>query len=243
MAYDLTKSHFSLSLEKGVITGQTIEEEGLCLIMALEDGVEKVQASTGGGGEVFVGFSIRDNADNATNSVVEEGSVPAAAPYTVQLSHTNIISAGGAPYTNITVWDDTNNVAVTPQAAPGGGGTVVVNLATGLLTFDVAEAGIDFTIRYRYNLTVEESKRLFYERSVNNSAAALLEQITVGGGHGEIYTNQYDAGINWAALATPVPELGLAGVISNGSGDVIGRVIQVPTVDDPRLGVAFDVTP
>ena len=43
MPYDLTKSHFSLTLQKDVAAGQVVDREGVVLRGLLEAGEEKVQ--------------------------------------------------------------------------------------------------------------------------------------------------------------------------------------------------------
>ena len=76
MSYDLKRSHFSLILEKEVVTGQEINEEGVLLValLAAATGTEKVQASTGTGADVVAGFAANGY---GLNDIVEafEGNV------------------------------------------------------------------------------------------------------------------------------------------------------------------------
>jgi len=82
MGYDLKRSHFSLVLEKEVLAGFVITEEGVLLASVLDaaTGTERV-LPTDGTAQVIAGFAIRDNADHATTSEVESVTVPSANPY------------------------------------------------------------------------------------------------------------------------------------------------------------------
>jgi len=252
--YDLKASHFSLSLEKNILTTATITQEGLLLITGIEAGEEVVSPCTGPGGEVFAGFSILDNAVPTTYPVVEEIAVPALAPLTATLSHTNIVTVVNAGlYNEACGYNDTDGQALTCDTTSADNQILLVPV-TGGLTFHADEAGDTITMRYRYTLTTEAAKRLFYERNVNNTACATFTQLTVGGGTGEMYTSEYDCGVDWENLGATalLPEAGGSAATAANTSDgwltVQGgqdacRLIHVPDEDDPRLGVAFDFIP
>ena len=247
MSYDLKRSHFSIILERKVATGSVVTEEGVLLVATLDaaTGEEVVDLSTGSSAtEVVAGFAIRDNADNATTSAVEEATIPASGTLEVQLSNNNLVSTAGTGSTSQlrSVASDTGALALIDEGAAGAG-QVALNPTTGLMTFNAAEQGQDIVTTYRYNLTVAEARLTFFQRNINNEAGALFGQTGVGHGHGEIYTDQYDSTIDWGAAAVAV-ESGPAGTLTSGGagGNVLdARVISVPNVNNALLGVAFSI--
>ncbi len=246
MSYDLKRSHFSLILEKEVVTGQEINEEGVLLVALLDaaTGTEKVQASTGTGADVVAGFAIRDNADNATTSTVEELTVPTSpAALTVTLKNNNLVAStpGDGSTSQLRVVMGNGDVLTVSDGASGGAGDVGNEPATGVLSFNAAEEGEDFTATYRYNLTVAESRQLFFQRNINNEAGALFGQTGVGQGHGEVFTDQFDSTLDWGA-GTAITSGAGGQLTQGGSGAVLdARVISVPNVNNPLLGIAFDL--
>jgi hypothetical protein len=244
MSYDLKRSHFGLILEKLVSTGEEITEEGQALVAVLDatTGEETVQVSAGAAAtEVFVGWSIRDNASNSTTSVVEELTIPAATPFTLTLANNNIVSGDGTGSTAqlYATADGTDLTNVDEGAA--GNEEIAINPATGVVTFNTLQAGQALVVQYRYNLTVAEARLKFFQRNINNEASTLFSQVGVGMGHGEIFTDQFDATIDWSAAGMDV-ETGAGGIVTNGgTGAVIdARVISVPNVNNPLLGLAFN---
>jgi len=236
MSYDLKRSHFSIILEKEVLPGEVLTEEGVLLTASLDPatGTEKVAATAGLATDVVAGFAIRDNADNATTSEVEELTVPSAPnPLVVQLSNNNLVA------TQVRVVAETTGALT--EGNPANAGEFSANDATGVLTFNAAEAGQAITVTYRYNLTVAEARLKFFQRNINNEASALFGQVGVGHGHGEIFTDQFDASVDWASAATINSGAG-GQVTSGGTGvELDARVISVPNVNNPLLGIAFDL--
>jgi len=236
MSYDLKRSHFSLILEKEVLPGEVITEEGVLLVAALDaaTGTEKVQLSAGAGTDVVAGFAIRDNADNSTTSSVEESTIPTSPnPLTVQLSNNNLVAG------QIRVVASTTGALT--EGNPANPGEFSVSDSTGLMTFNSAQEGEDIVVTYRYNLTVAEARLKFFQRNINNEAGTLFGQVGVGHGHGEIFTDQFDASVNWAS--NPSITSGANGQLTTGGSGVAldARVISVPNVNNPLLGVAFDL--
>lgn len=236
MSYDLKRSHFSIILEKEVLPGEVLTEEGVLLVASLDPatGTEKVAASTGTANEVVAGFAIRDNADNATTSEVEELVVPTTPnPLTVQLSNNNLVA------TQVRVVGAVTGALT--EGNPVNAGEFSANDATGVLTFNAAQQGEAITVTYRYNLTVAEARLKFFQRNINNEASALFGQVGVGHGHGEIFTDQFDASVDWSA--GPAITSGANGQLTvGGTGSTLdARVISVPNVNNPLLGIAFDL--
>lgn len=245
MSYDLKRSHFSIILERSVLSGTTITEEGVLLQATLDasTGTEVVSLAVASSGLQIAGFAIRDNADNATTSTVEEGTVPAASPFEFQLSNNNLVAStpGDGSTASIRVTSDGNNQTIVDGSSPSGG-QVGLEPVTGLLTFNTAEQGEDIVVTYRYNLTVAESRLLFFQRNINNEAGALFGQVGVGHGHGEIFTDQFDATIDWSTVAVGAIHSAVDGTVSETGGTALdARVISVPNVNNPLLGLAFNI--
>ena len=121
------------------------------------------------------------------------------------------------------------------------------NVSTGVLTFNTAEAGSDIMVWYRANLTVSQSRQRFFQRNINNEAGAIFNTVAVGGGHGEIYTAEYDTDVDWTTAwpgGTADIVTGADGILTIGGGGTAlpgGNVIHVPDVDQPFLGVSFNL--
>lgn len=244
MSYDLKRSHFSVILEKKVSTGSVVTEEGSLLVAVIDatTGEETVQLSAGAGGEVPAGFAIRDNADNATTSAVEEGTIPSAGTLEIQLDNNNLVAPGDGSTAQARVVASTSGALDNVDGASPSAGEVGIEPVTGLLTFNAAQAGQDVVITYRYNLTVAEARLKFFQRNINNEAGTLFGQVGVGHGHGEVFTDQFDATVNWGAAAQDIWS-GANGVLvgSAGGSQLDARVISVPNVNNPLLGIAFDI--
>ncbi len=243
MSYDLKRSHFSIILERKVATGSTITEEGTLLVATLDasTGEEVVDLCAASSGKVVAGWAIRDNADNSTTSVVEKATIPSTGTLEVQLSNNNLVTSSAGAASSMRVFRDVLETAITlvNDGVPSTG-QVAVNSDTGLLTFHDDESGLAITITYRYNLTVAESRLLFFQRNINNEAGALFGQVGVGHGHGEVFTDQFDATVDWSAAGTAV-HTAASGTVSSSGGTVIdARVISVPNVNNPLLGLAFN---
>jgi hypothetical protein len=243
MPYDLTKTHYSLSLQKNVAAGSVVDREGVLLQAVLEGGEDVVKKAEESTGLNLVGFAVSDNETIGIIPVVEDLVVPAApGPYTVQLAHASLV--GTAPNSSVRVEDITASADLTEEnTGTPASGEFFPNVATGLLTFHVDEAAHVIRVYYRANLTVAESRQRFFQRNINNEAGAIFNTIVAGGGVGEIYTAEYDTNVDWSA-ATSIKSAA-DGLLSDhsGGGTVLsgGRVIHVPDPDGPYLGVSFSL--
>jgi hypothetical protein len=246
MPYDLKLSHFSLSLQKDVASGQVVDREGVVLRSVLEAGQEKVQKADGSAATYEIaGFAISDNETIGIIPAVEDFTIPAApGPYTVQLAHTSLV--GTAPNSSVRVMEiggsDWTEVAGAPAATE-----FQPVVTTGVITFNVADAGKSVRIWYRANLTVAEARLRFFQRNINNDAGAIFNTVVVGMGAGEIYTAEYDTNVDWSTAvpgSTGVITSGADGILTiGGSGTAIpgARCIHVPDIDQPYLGIAFSL--
>ncbi len=246
MPYDLNRSHFSLTLQKNVASGQVVDREGVVLRGVLEAGEEKVQkADASASNYRLMGFAISDNETVGIIPVVESLTIPAApGPFTVQLQHTSLV--GAAPNSSVRVQivggADLTEVSGSPSATE-----FQPTVATGLLTFNTAEAGSAILVWYRANLTVAQARQRFFQRNINNDAGAIFNTVAVGGGNGEIFTAEFDTNVDWSTAwpgGTDDILTGVDGILTIGGGGTAlggGNVVHVPNVDQPFLGVSFNL--
>ena len=248
MPYDLKRSHFSNTLQKDVASGQVVDREGVVVRSILEAGEELVQkADASASTYTIAGFAISDNETIGIIPVVEDAVIPAApGPYTIQLSRTSLV--GTAPNSSVRVLSVVAATDLTEEASgTPSSGEFNPAVATGLLTFNAAQAGLAVRVWYRANLTVAESRQVFFQRNINNEAGAIFNTIAVGGGSGEVYTAEYDTNVDWATGipgGTAVITTGADGILTlDGSGTAIpgGKVVHVPNPDNSFLGIAFNL--
>lgn len=242
MAYDLKRTWSSNSLNRPIVTGQTISQEGMLLVKTIEDGVEKVQVKgTAAGTDVVVGFSKMADAQPDRTSAVEVATVPTApSALVIDLRNNNLVSG------RVRVVVNSTGTALTIDNTYAGSpadGAVKVDLTNGLLKFHADEAGAEVTVTYLYDLTLSQSKQIFGERFVNNRGLhAEFGQIEVGGGYAELWTDQFNASLNYAG--TTALTLGDGGIITQGgSGPTLdATVIGVPSASIPFLGIRVRFT-
>jgi hypothetical protein len=234
---DIKRTFYTWSDTQNVATGYTVSEEGQGLVAVMENGVENVMPSAGLAGEVFVGFAMFRQQTFTTAAVVEDHVVPTAAPYLVELSKNNLITG------QIRVYDATNDVDLTPAAAPPAvaAGEYLVDLVAGTVELNAAEAGVTIRVYFRYEMTAAEAILHYYEAPTNHPDPNYFAQVGVGKGKGRVFTMYYDQAIDWSTAAL-IPYLAADGMITGaGPGPAIpsGRVVSVPSPADPYLGIEF----
>lgn len=244
--YDLSRSIFETKRMYPLAAGTNIAEEASLLIQTA--GVSTVEAAVAAGAanEVPLGVALLSFIKGSTFTKYQVGAVPAVAPLTFQLARNNLVDVG-AGVAEAAVYDVTNAGYLGVAAAPAAG-VVGIDPLTGLMTFNIAEAGIDFWVRYRYNMTVVERDDLIRSSHVNRGADEQFESTSVGVGRCRVYTTMFDARCEWELLLQSgvlnSPCLGPNGLWStvnvNATGTPFGRVVSLPTVDDPYLGIEYD---
>lgn len=216
------KSKILVGREVASVTGSPVTDDGQVLVTAT--GVDSAFPSTGAAGEVFLGFSFNQTSGApylpATAVKVEEF-VPSGTTYTLQqqvVSGSLLALAGGVPDAN---------VAVASGNAYG---------LTGLT------AGATYKVVYTYALTNAQAVALVgnvqpgQHAGVQFGATGIAEQ-------GIVYTSNFDTSVNYDATTVLV---GLAGgkVGKAGSNNtkvvVKGRVVELPSVEFPFLGIEFN---
>lgn len=241
--YNLKNTYGVRVLEKDVTVGQSIANEGACLVRVINAaGNETVQLSSGVTGEKFVGFSQMDNATITTEVVVESHVVPASA--IIQLDKVSLSSAANDLRVACNSKDSAIGAGTYTFIAYSGSPTtaqVAVDYTNGLLKFNAADIGSTATVYFRRNMSALEVQQNMYSRSVNNQASAIFGKCGAITHNGQIFTDQYAVNFDYSAVATGSLRTSAGGrvIASATGGDVVGNVIKIPTVADSTLGISF----
>jgi len=231
--FDLNRSYFNDLKERAVAAGVSITEEGQILAY-VDDGAGglAVDLTDGSNTQQLAGFAITDALKITTETVVEQVVVPAGGG-AVNLKNTNIVSGSER------VVASTTGVLAENCPTPGAA-EYCLDDATGIVTFNVAQAAQTVTIVYRYNLTLELQLNKFHERSINNRAQDFFSSVSVGALEGEIFTSMFDTSVAYSVTDPIYSETG--GIVTSAAGGVkVGFVSQVPSVNDGLLGVKFQI--
>lgn len=208
-------------------------EEGQALVYAFENGEQTVKPSTGAAGEFFAGVSFSRATTPTTVPIVEEITVPTAAPFTVTLAKTPL--ANPAAYIQA--------VGASPRvvlASAVAADATHYSLAGDVMTFDASFSGRTVQVVYRYTISHVEA---VYKFNFDAFATVDLVSASVIGvvKDGIIVTDQYDSTADWATWngATPIT-LGANGQFTiGGVGTAIANaaVMAVPSVNDGFLTI------
>ena len=216
-------------------------QDGDVMIWTSETGInyQVADRSSGSANEKFAGVAMSDARRITTFVNIEQKTIPAAGSYVIQLAKTQGISN-----TTVSCILTVAGTELFYGAATSGRFTCTTG---GLLTFHSDQAGLAVTIRYSYTLTVVELDAKFPQASYAQRGQAQLNQASVAVGYCEIYTTQYNTGCGndnvgssgWAL--NDAVYTGASGLFTTNATAVakVGRVISLPSVGDPFLGVAY----
>lgn len=238
MAFDLARTRYSLTEELPLAPGVAINEEGAVVKAILVSGKSAAQLTEGTSAtESIVGFSENNALVPDQDIVTEAATIPAAGAVTVQLSHGNLVSG------QVYVYDVTASAPMTDvlSGSPTTG-QVLVNIISGLLTFNAAQAGHLIQVRYRYNLTIQQRDIIYRQRPVNAKSNTAQLTVTVMRGNGNVFTDQYDVTKDFSTASTLYADANGLVTTDNTKTPILGsRVISVPTAADKFLGFAFNL--
>lgn len=231
---DLNRSKWNpaMCMEKTIMPGATIGQYGLFVQRVNNSGAEAVQAVAGTSAtEAFIGIAIPDSRPITNRQVVETATVPSAAPRTVTLSNSNVISG------QLSVYDSSGTLLTI---------TTHYTVSSNVVTFvDATYADTTCTFIYRHTLTSEEIQELYGSAWSNMTASALHMQTPVITGDVEIFTDLVDANKQYALTSSlytytgglvSSADLGTATNLTTGFG---AKVIEVPTVNSPLVGIRY----
>lgn len=240
--YDLTRSRFEKRWQYELATGANLVEEGSLMVRAAGAGTTEVVApSADAASEVPLGVSLQSVINATTFTEVFEGTVPAAVPLELDLGRASIIDVG-AGVAEVRARDLTTpqELAVIAPGAPADN-QVAIDTATGIATFHAGEAGSDVRLFLRWTLTTTESQQILRESHINRGAEDIFNLVVVGVGMCQVFTTMYDArGIYAVGDVLDCGPGGLFTTAALSANDIpFGRVISIPTTDDPFLGVEY----
>ena len=225
--FDLNRSSIMESRLMEVASTVGNLEEGVPMIHILENGKGVIAKAAGAAGEKFAGISHSKHIRPTKGRMVETLTVPASGTFAVSLSRTPTGAAADRGVFNAAGVALSSQASVTTNAQ--------YNLTGKVVTVHADLAGQDVTVQYEYEFSATESALMFGSdlAVLDVIAAKNVGIITVG----HVYTDCYDAAVNWATTASI--KLG-AGVFTGaaGSGTVVDAVvISVPAAGDPFLGL------
>jgi len=236
MAIDLKRTHAQLRLGRDLAAGTTVSQEGQVLCSIIEDGSEKATlVATASGTDKALGYAITADSLPDQTSEVETATVPSSGDLEVDSRNTNLVTGR----IRVVVVSSGQSLTVDETfAGATADDTVKVDIAQGRFKFHADEAGAKVEITYLYNLTLQLAKQRFGERHINNRGLhEIFGSIELGTGLVELYTDQFDASADWAGAATV--NLGDGGqLVVGGAGPALNlKVVNVPNVNNPFLGV------
>lgn len=229
-------------VERPVAAGAQIANEGVFLVETVEAGVSKVSIkAVVDGSEKIGGVALLPYMIPSQTTSNEQFVVPASGTLVFNLRNQNLVAGqyraiviGGADL----IVDPANFSAVPPQ------GTVKVDLAGGRLKFAAGDAGSTVQFIYLYNLTVQQARQRYQERSLNNrDLVGDFAMVGVAKGYVEIATDQFDLTKDWTSGA-PIT-LGNNGILTQGgAGPVItqAKVLAAPDLSGTVQGAMLRIS-
>jgi len=207
--------------EAVVAAAAVITAEGQALVRAVgapSTGVQQSMAADGN--EIFAGFAI------AGVSAAPLPALYGTKVETFTVPSSGIVALAQTPVSGqLAVYDITAGAAVAPPTVVGA-------------TVTTLTAGHVVVVTYKYALTVVQSRALQGDVQPGGYAGATVGQIGLAK-RGLIYTDQFDASINWAAV-TAIKLAANGQITSGGAGATIpGYVVSTPSREVPFLGLEF----
>jgi len=250
--WDMTRSIIGERREYELVSGTNLVEEAQVMVAGGTTGQQATTSVTGGvfNTAVPLGLSLNGKILATTFTHYESGTVPAAAPYTFTLEHSNLVTNGYSTFADAFVYDTSLAAELEVAGAAVAGTSVTLSVTTGVMTFDVAEAGDSFYVRYRWTLTTAESREILRQSAYGRGSESTFDKVMIAHGHCTMFTTMFDADAAWVLnqqLGTAVagnPVTGAGGVLTiyenNNLGTCFGRVVSLPSSNDPYLGVEYN---
>lgn len=246
--WDMTRSVIGYRREYELVAGTNLVEESQFMIAG---GTAGQQATTSAGlaNEVPLGVSLNGKILATTFTNYETGTVPAVAPTTFTLAHSNIVTNGYTGFADAYVYDNTGATELQVGAAAVAGVSVTLAVATGIITFAVGDAAHSFFVRYRWTMTTAEAREILKQSAIGRGSEDTFDKVVIAHGDCIMYTTMFDCDAPWAlnqqtwVPAAGDPVLGAGGVLTtqdnNAVGTPFGRVVSLPSTNDPFLGVEY----
>lgn len=230
---ELSLTRIRHSKDLPVTADTLVQEEGIPLVQVMQNGTETAAVSGYTGAKVFLGFSYSETMRPGTKAEVIE--------FTISSTNTDV-TLRSAPITGqINVVNTADNTAFTSNASPATG---KYQLDGAVVKFAAEDAGKKVKIQYRYVPSQQELK--FNDRVPFTFNTAPEQYGRIGCIlAGEVFTDQFDASINWEAPTTGhvlvAGDNGRVSMAASSSGvEIPAIIIQVPNVNCPYLGLRLN---
>jgi hypothetical protein len=250
--WDMTRSIIGERREYELVTGTNLVEEAQVMVAGGTTGQQATTSVTGAGfgDAVPLGLAINGKILATTFTNYETGTVPAAAPYTFTLEHSNLVTNAYSAFADAYVYDTTGATELAVAGAAVAGTSVTLAVATGIITFAAGDASHAFYVRYRWTLTTAESLEILRQSAIGRGSESTFDKLMVAHGHCTMFTTCYDADAGWVlnqqtgAALNGNPVTGAGGILTiynnNNLGTCFGRVVSLPSASDPYLGVEYN---
>lgn len=250
--WDMTRSIIGERREYELVSGTNLTEEAQVMVAG---GTTSQQATTSVTGAAFgdavpLGMALNGKILATTFTNYESGTVPAASPYTFTLEHSSMVTNSYSTFADAFVYDTTGATELEVAAAAVAGTSVTIGLTTGVVTFAAGDASHAFYIRYRWNLTVAEAQEILRASAIGRGSESTFDKVVIAHGHCLMFTTMFDADAAWVlnqqlgTAASGNPVTGAGGVLTiydnNNNGTCFGRVVSLPSANDPYLGVEYN---
>lgn len=250
--WDMTRSIIGDRREYELVSGTNLVEEAQVMVAG---GTTSQQATTSVSGSAFgdavpLGLALNGKILGTTFTNYETGTVPAASPYTFTLEHSNLVTNSYSAFADAFVYDTTGTTELEVAATAVAGTSVTLAAATGIVTFAAGDASHAFYIRYRWTLTVIEAQEILRASAIGRGSESTFDKLVIAHGHSTVFTSMFDADAAWVlnqqtgAAANGNPVTGAGGVLTiyenNNNGTAFGRVVSLPSANDPYLGVEYN---
>lgn len=219
----LPKQKNTLSHEAAIAAGASFSAEGQAAVRASGATSAGVLPATGTSTDIFAGFVI-----------VGTSPAPLQEPYY------NKVESFVVPSTGI----------VTLSLTPVAGQVLVIDVTTGSAVASPTVSGANISgltvgdtvsVTYKYAVTVQQSLNIQGNVQPGGYAGAQVGQVGLIT-RGTVYTTEFDASVNWAAVTSI--KLKANGQLTSQAGTgvaISGFIVDLPTEDIPFLGLEFDI--
>jgi hypothetical protein len=230
----LQKTRIIKSLHRNVATGYDIQQEGVALVYVNEAGEAKVRPSSGVAGERFAGWSLSQVQVPGQLTAIEVAQ--GIGSTTVKLAKTGLVAGQVA-----VLVDGTYLTAVAAGAeAPG---KFSVNLASGVITLDVANAGtalvpVELKVIYKFAPNLVEAMNAQGQAPAGGVTAASYYSVSGVITEGDVSTDHFDVTDNWYGTPGPV-FLGANGMLTLKAGGTELRGVSVIEAPTATVGSSF----
>jgi hypothetical protein len=229
----MPKTRIREAYEWPVNSGASTIFEGQVLVNSVQNGVAAVLQSSGANTDVWAGVAFNVWQVGTTAKYVDVITVPSGSPYTATLSNTPV--SPSTTMSAVTLDGSTSVLAYNSGVASG-----QFSVSGNVITFNSAQAGNVYYVTYTYTLSTQQAISYYGDGFVLKRSPSSITNTTGVIRAGLVYTDQYDASVNWYAPNILTIKTGANGLFTiGGSGTSLTwcTVFEAPTNSFPFLGL------